>query len=101
ASHFARAAGVLQLAERLRLDLADSLARHRELLPDFLQRVIGVHADAEAHAQNPLLAWGEARQDARHRLLEVGLDRRVNGNDRVFVLDEVTKVAVLLVPDRS
>jgi hypothetical protein len=32
------------------LDLADALARHRELLANVLQRVVSVHADAKAHA---------------------------------------------------
>jgi len=39
---------VLQLPKRLGLDLADALARHRELLTDLFQRVVLVHADAEA-----------------------------------------------------
>ena len=39
---------MLELAQRFRLDLADALAGDRELLADFLQRVVGVHADAEA-----------------------------------------------------
>jgi hypothetical protein len=33
------------LALRVRLDLADTLARQRELLANFLQRVVSVHAD--------------------------------------------------------
>jgi hypothetical protein len=41
---------MLQLPQRLRLDLADALSRHRELLAGFFQRVVGVHADAEAQA---------------------------------------------------
>ena len=57
ASQLARATGMLELPQRLGLDLADALARHRELLADLFQRVIGVHADAEAHAQHALLAW--------------------------------------------
>lgn len=47
---------MLQLAERLRLDLANAFACHRELLADF-RRVVVVHADTEAHAQHALLAW--------------------------------------------
>ena len=43
---------MLELPQRLGFDLPDPLTRHRELLPDFLQRMVGVHADAEAHAQN-------------------------------------------------
>src|SRR5262245_19576035 len=50
-AQFPRAARVLQFAQRLRLDLAYALARHRELLADLFQGVVGVHADAEAHAQ--------------------------------------------------
>src|SRR3546814_1621892 len=72
----AGAAGVLQLPERLGLDLADALAGHRELLADFLEGVVGVHADAEAHAQHAFLARGEARQHPRRGLAQVGLDRR-------------------------
>src|SRR3982751_2790249 len=73
AAHLAAAAGVLELAQRLRLDLADTLARHAELLADFLERMIGVHADAEAHAQHALLAGGQAGKDAGDRFLEVRL----------------------------
>src|SRR5258707_10635140 len=49
-------ARVLELAQRLGLDLADALARPRELLSDLLQRVVLVHADAEAHPDDTLLA---------------------------------------------
>jgi len=34
---------------RLGLDLPDPLPRRRKLLSDLLERVVGVHADAEAH----------------------------------------------------
>src|SRR6267142_7099003 len=49
---------MLQLAQRLRLDLTDTFARHAELLADFFQRVIRVHADAEAHAEHAFFARG-------------------------------------------
>src|SRR5690349_2152976 len=58
APHLPRTARVLELPERLGLDLPDAFAGDRELLPDFLQRVVGVHADAEAHAQHALLSRG-------------------------------------------
>jgi hypothetical protein len=47
---------MLQLPQRLGLDLADPLARHAELLAHLLEGVVRVHADAEAHPQHPLLA---------------------------------------------
>ena len=40
---------MLQLTQSLRLNLPDPLARHRELLADFLERVIREHPNAEAH----------------------------------------------------
>src|SRR5271166_2701912 len=94
-----RPARVLELAERLGLNLADALARHRELLADLFERVVGVHADAEAHAQNPLFARGERSQNTRRRLAQVRLDRRIDRQDRVLVLDEVAEVAIILVAD--
>src|SRR5690606_41396319 len=100
ASQLPRAARVLELPERLRLDLADTLAGDRELLANLFERVVGVHADAEAHAQNALLARGERGEHARGGLAQVRLDRRVDRQDRHLVLDEVAKVRILLVADR-
>src|SRR5579883_669922 len=96
-----RPARMLQLAQRLRLDLADALARHRELLADLLQRVVGVHADAEAHAQHALLARGERGEHPRRGLAQVLLDRGVDRQNRVLVLDEIAEVRILLVADRG
>src|SRR5262245_17569440 len=90
---------MLQLSQRLGLDLPDTLARHRELLADFLQRVVGVHADAEAHAQHALLARRERGEHPRRGLAQVRLDRRVNRQDRVLVLDEIAEMRVLLIAD--
>ena len=101
AAHLPAAARVLQLPQRLGLDLADAFAGDAELLADFLQRVVGVHADAEAHAQHALLARGQAGEDAGDGFLEVGLDRGVDRDHRVLVLDEVAQVAVFLVADRG
>src|SRR5215831_18662352 len=100
ASELARAARVLELAQRFRLDLADALARHRELLAHFLERVVGVHADAEAHAEHALLARRERRQHPRRRLAQIGLDSRVQRQHRVLVLDEIAEMGILLVADR-
>ena len=83
---------MLQLAQRLCLDLADAFARHRELLADLFERVVGVHADAEAHAQHALLARRERGEHARRGLAQVRLDRRVDRQDRVLVLDEIAEV---------
>ena len=47
-AELAAARRVAQLAERLGLDLADALARDREALADFFERVLAAVADAEA-----------------------------------------------------
>ncbi len=83
---------MLQFAERLGFDLADSFAGHRELLADFFQRVIRVHTDAEAHAQHAFLTRRERGEHARRRFAQVRLDRGVDGQKRHLVLDEVAEV---------
>src|SRR6185312_2770042 len=72
-----RSRRVAQLAQRLGLDLADALARHLEVLPHLFQRVVGLLADPEAHAQHLLLARGQRGQHL------AGLLRQVHGDDRV------------------
>jgi hypothetical protein len=55
---------VAELPERLRLDLADALARDVEARADLFERVIGALADAEAKPQDLLLA-GRERDSTR------------------------------------
>src|SRR6266700_7062148 len=85
ASQYPRAAWVLQLSQRLGFDLADALARHRELLADLFQRVIGVHADAEAHAQHALLARRERGEHPGRGFAQVRLDGGIDRQDRILV----------------
>ena len=91
---------MFQLAQRLGFDLADAFAGDAELLADFLERMIGVHADAETHAQHTFFARGERGEDARYRFLQIGLNCRIDGDDGVFVFDEIAEMRILLVTDR-
>src|SRR5262249_8003199 len=100
APQLARPARVLELAQRLGLYLADALARHRELLADLFQRVVGVHADAEAHTQHALLARRQGREHAGRGFAQVRLDGGVDRQYRVLVLDEIAEGRILLVADR-
>src|SRR4029077_17685948 len=90
---------MLELPQRLCLDLADALAGHGELLAHLFQGVVAVHADAEAHTQYALLAWREGREYARGGIAQVRLDGGVDREDRVLVLDEIAEVGVRLVAD--
>src|SRR6056297_3996308 len=83
---------MLQLPQRLRLDLPDPLAGHRKLLADLFESVVGVHPDPEAHAQHTFLARRERRQNPRRRLLQVLLNGRVQRQDGILVLDEVPEL---------
>jgi hypothetical protein len=40
---------MLQLPQRLSLDLPNPLPRHGELLPNLLERVIRIHPDRQPH----------------------------------------------------
>src|SRR5262245_50766704 len=91
---------MLELAQSLRLDLSYSFAGDRALLAHFLERMVGVHADAEAHAQHALLARREAGEHTRGGLAQIRLDRRIERQHRVLVLDEIAEMRILLVADR-
>jgi hypothetical protein len=82
------------------LDLADALAGDGEVLADLLEGVVAGLADAEAHAQDLLLARGERGEDSPGLVGEVHVDDRVRGRDHVLVLDEVAEMRVLFLADR-
>src|SRR5213079_3187320 len=67
---------------------------------DFLERVIALLADAEAHAEDLLLARRERREDLAGLIREVDADDALARRDDRLVLDEVTEVAVFLFADR-
>src|SRR5260221_13657847 len=75
-----------QLAKRLRLDLPDPFARHREALTDFFERVLAAVADAEPHLDDFFFA---RRQRFQHRLgllLQVQVDHRLGRRYHLTVL---------------
>ena len=61
---------VAQLAQRLGFDLTDTLTGDIELLADFLEGVVGVHVDTEAHAQDLGFTGSEAGQHFASGFLE-------------------------------
>src|SRR3989338_6697206 len=85
---------VAHLLEDFGFDLADALAGDAEFLADFLQRVADAVLESEAHLDDLALAGSqklEHRVDVLFAQLPVGRLERV---DRLFVLDEVTELAV-------
>ena len=58
----------------------------------FFERVVGVHADAKAHAQHAFFARGEGGEHTGCGLFEVLLDRRIERQNRVLVLDEIAQL---------
>jgi hypothetical protein len=70
---------MLQLPQRFCFNLPNTFTYHRELLADFFQCVVGVHADAKAHAQHPFFAWRQAGQHAGCGFVQVRLDGGVDG----------------------
>src|SRR4029078_10643318 len=81
-----------QLSQRLALDLSDALARDLEVLADLLEGVVGLLADAEAHAEGLLLARRERREHLAGLIREVDADDALARRDDRLVLDEVAEV---------
>src|SRR5690606_6094036 len=92
-------AALAELAEGEGLDLADALAADAEDLADLGEGVDLARADAEAHAEDLLLAGREHAQRAQDVLLEVVVDDAVHRRGRALVLDEVGELAAAVVAD--
>src|SRR5207237_3285628 len=90
-----------QLAERLRLDLPDTLARDREALADLFEGVVGLLADAEAQTQDLLFARREGGEDFSGLLFQREGHGCIGGRERLPVLDEIAERALLVIADRG
>src|SRR5215467_224766 len=62
---------MLELTQRLGLNLADPFARYREPLTDFFKRLIGGHPNAESHANYALFARAERGEGTGDRVPQV------------------------------
>ena len=91
---------MLQLAQRLCLDLTDALTGDVEFLADFLQRARTAIQQAEAQAEHLFLPFGQPLQHGVDLILQqlvVGIFIR---RERLFILDEIAQVRVILFADR-
>src|SRR4051794_6764147 len=93
-------ARVPQLAQRLRLDLADALTGDVELLADLLERACAPVLEAEPQLEDTTLAAGQRVEDGFDLLLQQLVRRRLGRGERPAILDEVAEVGVLLLADR-
>src|SRR3954452_13658160 len=94
-----RAAGVAQLRHGLRLDLADPLTGDPVDLADLVEGAGLPVGQTEPQPDDAGLALRQRLQHAGQLVLHEREAHRVDRDDRLGVLDEVTELAVALVAD--
>src|SRR5262245_48328577 len=90
-----------ELAQRLRLDLPDAFARHREAYTYLFEGEVAPLVDPEAQPQHLLLTGRERAQNALGLAMQVAGRHPLDGRRQALVLDEIAELIVLLVPDRT
>src|ERR1700689_1227019 len=93
-------ARMTELAQRLSLDLPDSLARHREVLAHFLERMLAAVLQAEAHLDDLFFARTERLQYFRRLLAQVQVDDRLRRRHHAPVHDEIPQMRFFLFTHR-
>src|SRR5690348_2807643 len=89
-----------ELAQGLGFYLPDPLAGDREVLADFLERVLAAVRESEAQPQDLLLARGERVEDLVRLLPQREADDRFHRRHDLLVLDEVSQMTVFFLADR-
>src|SRR6266498_1028770 len=95
-----RSRGMTQLGHSLRLDLADAFTSDPVNLPDLVEGSRLPIGEAEAQPNHSGLALGQRGQHRLQLVLKQSERHRVDGDDSLGVLDEVTELGVALVTDR-
>src|SRR6202522_1746314 len=90
-----------QLAQGLGFDLPDTLPGYLEALTYFLQRMLGAILQAEAHLDHTLFARRQSTQHLRGVFLQVDADHRFGRRHCLAIFDEVAKMRIFFLADRS
>src|SRR5438270_10693539 len=90
-----------QLAQRLRLDLADPLARYAELLADLFERPLPTVLQAEPQLKHASFATRQRVEHVVHLLLEHLPRRDVGGAQRSLIGYEVAQVTIFFRSNRD
>src|SRR5437588_2146117 len=91
----ATAGRVSQLAERLRLDLPNALARDVELLADLFEGSAAAVLEPEAQAQHLAFTLGKGVEHVLHGLAQHLVGGSIRRGLSELVRDEVTEIAIL------
>src|ERR1700680_3028607 len=84
-----------------RPNLADALPRDVDLLPDFLEGVLALAADAEPQADHLLLLGRKRLEDVGGFVADVGVDHRVHWRPYPAVFDQIAQRGFTIAADRS
>ena len=87
-----------KLAERLRLNLTDTLTGYVKLAANLLQCACAAVIQAEAKPQNLLLSLRQGSENLLQLLLQKRIGCRLRGNRDVVILNEVAKMGILPSP---
>src|ERR1019366_4975631 len=92
---------VAELAQRLGLDLTDALAGDAKALAHFFERPLMPVDETEAQLKHTTLAGRQSVEDVLDLGAQHGQRGGIAGRGRLFVLDKVAEVGVLLLADRG
>ena len=88
-----------QLSQCLGFDLANSFSRNGKRLADLLQRQFVAVLQAKAHLDDSFFARGQRLQHGSQVLLQIEMNGRIRWRDHALILDEITKMGFLVLPD--
>src|SRR5207302_10839558 len=88
------AAGMPELAQRFRFDLADALPRYREVLAYLFERVLAAILKPKAHLDDFFLARAQGFEDLRGLLPQVEIDHGFRRRNHAPVDDEIAQVGL-------
>src|SRR5438105_410250 len=89
-----------QFAKRFGFDLPNPFPGDAELTTDFLQRTLASVVQTKSQGDNAALTLGKRPKHVMYRVAQQGLRRLLDRRDCFSVLNQVPKLAILIVANR-
>ena len=94
------AARMAQLAQRLRLNLTDTLTRYAKVLAHFLQGAAATVLQAKAQLKHTFFARGQGLQNLVQLLTQQRKASSISRRRRIMVLNKIAKMRILFLTNR-
>lgn len=92
---------MIKIEKRIGIDMEDKLKSEREMMEKLLKSMVSVNENEEENKKKKLIKRSKRREKEGSSIEKIGMNGRIDRKKRVIVIDEIEKVWIIIIEERS